>query len=548
MARKWGNALGGYKTQNRKGGKFASGFAGKSISGSAKLTKANSTPAQRRAQYLEGKRKEAQKIKRKQTTKKVVKTAAVVGAVGVGAYAVSRSGVGRRAVTNAMVATMSPSEGFGRTHARTTTKRPASLRQKALAVGVVSSTAASVARDVRSLKPTERYEKRSAAVKRAAGDRSQAKVVASINAQSRKPYGTNGVSPLGAALANPLARPSSGRIPEGRPMNDRVREKEAKERLAGGGVHTFANDVGEPSTSFAGGDPLEGRNPVAQRGRVTRETDNPLALHLSARGVWADTFGDPAAKDTPKKASGVVRAVNIPAADTHAVRYEERKSIGHEGYLEPMLGQFLSMQKNEVAGYVPKKADSITPEQAKAKMGSVGGGNKKARQVYHPVHEPNTQANRENVRYGTIPNAANMKAAKDQVSNWNARLAAEGLGEDSGKPLYGFYNDEAGKHGSADDFVKSFGTNQDEFDAHKANNKASSFAPRQTAPKRSTPVVRQLTEDQLSVSQYRARRGRDAQAWKNVRASQSNALAGLQIKTGFEENMKGKRRTAKGRR
>ena len=93
IGKAWGNALGGYKLQNRVGGKFASGFSGSS----KKVTKVKtpsgrSTPAQRRAQYLDGKRKEAQRAKRKKTVKKAATAAAVVGVVGGAAYAAHRSG------------------------------------------------------------------------------------------------------------------------------------------------------------------------------------------------------------------------------------------------------------------------------------------------------------------------------------------------------------------------------------------------------------------------------------------------------------------------
>lgn len=74
LGRAWGNALGGYKSQNRsKGGQFSSGFSG-SV-GSASITRMS--PGQRRAQYLQKKKKEQRK-------KTVVKVAGVAGAVALG--------------------------------------------------------------------------------------------------------------------------------------------------------------------------------------------------------------------------------------------------------------------------------------------------------------------------------------------------------------------------------------------------------------------------------------------------------------------------------
>lgn len=140
MAKKWGNALGGYAKQNRKGGKFSSGFAGQSIKGAPRI---GSTPAQRRAQYLEGKRKEALKTKRKATVKKVAKTAVVVGVVGAGAYAVSRNKGVQRGATNAMLSTMTPRSGsLGR---QGISRKD--IVQAAAVVGTISSTAASVKKD-----------------------------------------------------------------------------------------------------------------------------------------------------------------------------------------------------------------------------------------------------------------------------------------------------------------------------------------------------------------------------------------------------------------
>lgn len=87
----WGNALGGYRLQNRVGGKFSSGFAGKSSKALSK-TKTPANSRQRRAQYLEGKRKEAVRKKRNSNIRKVAAGAIVVGAVGAAGYAAHRNG------------------------------------------------------------------------------------------------------------------------------------------------------------------------------------------------------------------------------------------------------------------------------------------------------------------------------------------------------------------------------------------------------------------------------------------------------------------------
>lgn len=89
----WGNALGGHKLQNRVGGRFSSGFAGgrKSARQLRSTPYSQLTPAARRAKYLESKKAEQKKVKRKATAKKVAKTAAVGAVVaGVAAYSARR--------------------------------------------------------------------------------------------------------------------------------------------------------------------------------------------------------------------------------------------------------------------------------------------------------------------------------------------------------------------------------------------------------------------------------------------------------------------------
>lgn len=94
IGKAWGNALGGYKLQNRVGGKFASGFSGlsKGAKKSVSSKKRKSTPGQRRADYLESKAKRERSVKRKKTAKKVATTAVVVGAVGGAAYVANKNG------------------------------------------------------------------------------------------------------------------------------------------------------------------------------------------------------------------------------------------------------------------------------------------------------------------------------------------------------------------------------------------------------------------------------------------------------------------------
>lgn len=93
IGKAWGNALGGYRLQNRVGGKFSSGFGGGSKgSRAATVAKRASTPAQRRAQYLDGRRVAEGKAKRNKKIKNVAKAAAVVGVVGAAGYAAHKSG------------------------------------------------------------------------------------------------------------------------------------------------------------------------------------------------------------------------------------------------------------------------------------------------------------------------------------------------------------------------------------------------------------------------------------------------------------------------
>lgn len=85
VGKAWGNALGGYKRQNRsRGGQFSSGFAGSVSSNSISALSAG----QRRAQYLDRQRK---KSSRKATAKKAAKIAGVAIAAGAVGYAGYRS-------------------------------------------------------------------------------------------------------------------------------------------------------------------------------------------------------------------------------------------------------------------------------------------------------------------------------------------------------------------------------------------------------------------------------------------------------------------------
>lgn len=97
--RKWGNALGGYKAQNRKGGKFSSGFNGF-------VASSPSTPASRRVatnQRYAGYQRSVAKKKTEQRKKiaKVVGGAAVLGAAGATLY-VNREAIGNRAGSAAL--------------------------------------------------------------------------------------------------------------------------------------------------------------------------------------------------------------------------------------------------------------------------------------------------------------------------------------------------------------------------------------------------------------------------------------------------------------
>lgn len=89
----WGNALGGYKLQNRVGGKFASGFSGRSSAKKLLNTPyGDLSPAARRAKYLESTKREAKSKKRKSRAKKVAVTAAAIGAVGAVGYVANKRG------------------------------------------------------------------------------------------------------------------------------------------------------------------------------------------------------------------------------------------------------------------------------------------------------------------------------------------------------------------------------------------------------------------------------------------------------------------------
>jgi hypothetical protein len=89
----WGNALGGYKLQNRVGGKFASGFSGRSSTKKLLSTPySDLSPAARRAKYLESTKREAKSKKRKGRAKKVAVTAAAIGAVGAVGFVANKRG------------------------------------------------------------------------------------------------------------------------------------------------------------------------------------------------------------------------------------------------------------------------------------------------------------------------------------------------------------------------------------------------------------------------------------------------------------------------
>ena len=242
MSKKWGNALGGYRKQNRKGGKFSSGFAGQSIKGSAKI--AGSTPAQRRAQYLEGKRKAAVVEKRKKTAKSVLKGAAIVGVVGAGAYVATKHLQAANQTPRVPLALtagtgpIGPSAGARRASARFTMNEARKgfatnskhVMQGAAVVTSVSGAAASVRRDLRN----DRQE-------REKSQRAFSGVVTSVNSQGRKPYASGGVSPLAAAQRQSVV--------SGQKHGVHSTGKSGR----GGPVHTFTNGE-EKTSSFAGGD------------------------------------------------------------------------------------------------------------------------------------------------------------------------------------------------------------------------------------------------------------------------------------------------------
>lgn len=94
LGRAWGNALGGYKFQNRRGGKFTSGFTGAFISApkstkkrGKKSTNARMTKGQRRyAEY-----KKAERKKKIKSTAKKVAVVGVVAGVGYAGYRYNKS-------------------------------------------------------------------------------------------------------------------------------------------------------------------------------------------------------------------------------------------------------------------------------------------------------------------------------------------------------------------------------------------------------------------------------------------------------------------------
>ena len=80
IGKAWGNALGGYKIQNRRGGKFASGFAGVSVS------------AGKSKRVSKGKRRyqEHKKSERRRKAKKVAKVAGTAVVVGASIYGANK--------------------------------------------------------------------------------------------------------------------------------------------------------------------------------------------------------------------------------------------------------------------------------------------------------------------------------------------------------------------------------------------------------------------------------------------------------------------------
>lgn len=478
MARKWGNALGGYKLQNRKNGKFASGFAGKSISGSAKLTKANSTPGQRRAQYLEGKRKEAQRIKRKQTAKKVVKTAAVVGAVGVGAYAVSKSQAASDFKTGAMLGTMSPGEGFGRTRAP---RQPMSFRQKVATVGVVSSTSAAVARDLKSIGPARQRGNRNSAPK------------------------VNGPIALGSGTLT----------------GDRARERERKRAEAyarstarnsrNAGIHTFTSGE-ENESNFHGGDYQES----LEFARVQMGRRSKYAARSHSGGL-ADPFGSGHRAPVGAGPQGNKRVVNLSSGVTKGdmrVGNDRGMRGGASGTYTPSKrtrGREAVQARQEIAAKNAGLSPMIAQRVGKSTVYSRSGNlQKDSRGAYlaAPVRVsegPNVnipdppkltpgqlrKVNKRDGHWGKVPKAMSDYYEKHlppviEPSGHGSRTA----------------NDAAGRYGSADAFVVSaFGTNQDEFEAHAANFKkrGSSFQHKPKTNSQLESQVRKRTRSAESV-------------------------------------------------
>lgn len=395
--RLWGNALGGYKFQNRKGGKFASGFGMGYVPGGSKKRGKKST--NKRVSKGQRRYQEFKKAERRQKIKKVATRAATAGAVAgaaYGAYKVNRqfADAERRAMrpfTRPMPAKEFATMKYQGAKSGTVEKAKKATESPQAVIGTVATinTAASHAK--------------------------------SANREVRR---TRSIAQRSRDMKRPVAVRSGGEDFVGAPVTKQQRKNVAKARS------TVRRTVESRDNHYDGGDYME--DPM-YNGMHTGRSARGYAKGMAPRVVRdpVETIPKPRGKSRsrPQRVARVVDAADVKRGRPEGERHSERSGL----QWVPVKSKTYARDERIRNAHEEAVADQVR----EAVMDNLGF---RVAPSVHKPSDPKVKAEKDK-RFGHLPGKFQQrlgedKALKAQERYYQGILFAEGMGVGRyGQPL-----------------------------------------------------------------------------------------------------------------